>query len=165
MASSCWVAGQPGESLQMGSSFKGNSQKLKEAAFREFSFLSLDNYQTLRGPPVHFNGQWAIQTVGPFEGFMEILWTWSFCKVWLTHKAIVGCWWQVTAWNKSQHSKSCEVHGSRQGSRQRARSVHRGEGDVCCGFVFHKHATTVGKRLLNRATSTDRSSETDGVYR
>lgn len=165
MASSCWVAGQLEESLQMESSFKGNSQKLKEAAFREFSFLSLDNYQTLRGPPVHFNGQWALQTVGPFEGFMEILWSWSFCKVWLTHKAIVDCWWQVTAWNKSQHSKSYEVHDSRQGSRQRARSVHRGEGDVCCGFVFHKHATTVGKRLLNRATSTERSSETDGVYR
>lgn len=57
MASSCWVAGQPRESLQLELSFKGNSQKVKEAAFREFSFLSLDNYQTLKGPPVHFNGQ------------------------------------------------------------------------------------------------------------
>lgn len=78
-ASSCRVAGRPSQSLQKKLSFKGNPQKVKGAALREFPFLSLDSYQTLKRPPVHYNGQWGIRTVGPFEGFMEILWTWSFC--------------------------------------------------------------------------------------
>lgn len=39
------------------------------------------------------------------------------------------------------------------------------KGNVYCGFVFHKHTTTVGERLLNRTASTDPSNETDGVHR
>lgn len=34
---------------------------------------------------------------------------------------------------------------------------------MCCGFVFHKHTTTVGKQLLNRTVSTDESTETEYV--
>lgn len=58
----------------------GILKKVKEAALREFSFLSLDSYQTLQRPPVHFNGQRAIQTVGPLKGLWRFYGPGHFVK-------------------------------------------------------------------------------------